>query len=136
MNPMVLTRMMLNVTAGADTPINTPTDADCKPLEHIDLYKLLLKYRHNTSKTKNILSILDRDEINAISEVINNAIYNNLKCIKNINDFAKHKHLLRKLANPGLSYRSRKKLMVSRKGAGVVTGILSVAVPLLLSYFT
>ena len=111
--------------------------ADCgTPLEHIHLYRLLLKNRHNSTKTKNILSILDREETNAISEVISNAIYNNLKCIKNINDFAPHKKLLRKLANPTLSHRSRKKLMVTRKGAGVVTGILSVAVPLLLSYFT
>ena len=111
--------------------------ADCgTPLEHIHLYRLLLKNRHNSTKTKNILSILDREETNAISEVISNAIYNNLKCIKNINDFAKHKKLLRKLANPTLSHSSRKKLMVTRKGAGVVTGILSVAVPLLLSYFT
>ena len=132
--------------AAGDTPSSSsssssnssPGDAaDCgTPLEHIDLYRLLLKNRHNSTKTKNILSILDREEINAISEVINNAIYNNLKCIKNINDFAKHKKLLRKLANPTLSHRSRKKIMVTRKGAGVVTGILSVAVPLLLSYFT
>ena len=106
------------------------------PLQHIELYRLLLKYRHNSTKTKNILSILDREEINAISEVINNAIYNNLKCIKNVNEFTQHRRLLRKLANPTLSHRSRKKFMVSKKGAGVVTSILSVAVPLLLSYFT
>ena len=108
----------------------------CLALKHIDFIKLLISYKNNSKQFKNLIKCSSKDEIDAISEVVLNILKGILPFTGAKIKFGKHADFLRFIGNTQKnSAMKRRKALLSR-GRGIIAPLLSVAVPLLIEFFS
>ena len=110
--------------------------SECLASKNIDFLKLLVSYRKNSKKFKNLIKCASTEELDAVSEIVLNVLKGILPYKPPNIKFARHKEYLRFIGNPKKnSARKRKNALVS-KGRGVIVPLLSAAIPILIEMFS
>ena len=101
--------------------------------ENIHFIQLLASYKNNPTQFKAIIAKATDKELSSITEVILNFLNGNIKCNKD--KIKRHKKFLRFVGDKLKPIKQRKKIILKR-GHGVLTTLLSIAIPTLISMFS
>lgn len=95
--------------------------------EHKDLISLLQKLKTKKKKST-LISILSREQINAICEIFFNFLRRNLTTdLKVIKKLKKFKPLIQKIGSKSTRLRVKRTLLGSKRGGGVLSILLPIA---------